>query len=56
MDKRRVGNVNMCLTNLVIWMTENCNLNCDYCYEKHHPQGFVAKQSSLEHNYFGRGR
>ena len=36
--------MNMRLTNLVIWMTENCNLNCDYCYEKHHPQGFVSEE------------
>jgi uncharacterized protein len=28
------------ITNLVIWLTEACNLNCSYCYERHQPVAF----------------
>lgn len=30
------------LKNLVIWMTEACNLSCTYCYEKHAAKPFDA--------------
>ena len=30
----------MKLVNLCIWMTEACNLNCSYCYERHQPVAF----------------
>lgn len=30
------------IRNLVVWMTENCNLNCSYCYECKRPKSFDA--------------
>lgn len=30
----------MKLNSLCIWLTEQCNLNCSYCYERHQPVAF----------------